>query len=73
VLNAQITRVWKQWEVYVGGENLTGYKQHNPIIAADRPFSTDFDASSIWGPIFGQMAYVGVRFTIPRKKGDEQK
>ncbi len=73
VLNAQITRIWKQWEVYVGGENLTGYKQHNPIIAAERPFSTEFDASSIWGPIFGQMAYVGVRFTIPHKHGDEKK
>ncbi len=72
VLNAQITRIWKQWEVYVGGENLTGYKQHNPIIAADRPFSTDFDASSIWGPIFGQMAYVGVRFTLPSKRNAGQ-
>ncbi len=70
VLNAQITRIWKQWEVYVGGENLTGYKQHNPIVAADRPFSNDFDAASIWGPIFGQMAYVGVRFTIPHKHSD---
>lgn len=72
VLNAQITRVWKKWEVYVGGENLTGYKQRNPIIAADRPFSTDFDASSIWGPIFGQMAYVGLRYTLPHKRSEGQ-
>ncbi|CAN5423955.1 TonB-dependent receptor [soil metagenome] len=66
-LNAQITRIWKRWEVYIGGENITGYKQHNPIIGYQNPFSPDFDAASIWGPIFGQMAYVGVRYTIPHK------
>ncbi len=67
-LNAQITKIWKQWEVYVGGENITGYRQHDPIIGYENPFSPDFDASSIWGPIFGPMAYVGVRFNIPHKE-----
>lgn len=31
-LNAQLTRNWRHWSVYVGGENLTGYRQKNPII-----------------------------------------
>lgn len=66
-LNAQVTRIWKRWEVYVGGENITGYRQAHPIIGHEAPFNPDFDASSIWGPIFGPMAYLGVRYTIPRK------
>ncbi len=64
VFNAQVTRAFKLWEVYLGGENLLGYKQKNPIIAADRPFSQDFDASMIWAPITGRIIYAGLRFTI---------
>ncbi|MBA9076407.1 TonB-dependent receptor [Rufibacter quisquiliarum] len=64
VFNAQVTRAFKQWELYLGGENLLGYKQKNPIIAADRPFSQDFDASMIWAPITGRVIYAGLRFTI---------
>ena len=29
-LNAQITKYFRTWSIYVGGENLTGYKQKNP-------------------------------------------
>ncbi len=29
-LNAQITRTWVQWDVYVGGENLGNYRQSQP-------------------------------------------
>jgi outer membrane receptor for ferrienterochelin and colicins len=64
VFNGQITRAFKKWEVYLGGENLLNYKQKNPIIAADRPFSQDFDASMVWAPITGRLIYTGMRFTI---------
>ncbi|WP_460893399.1 TonB-dependent receptor [Rufibacter soli] len=64
LFNGQITRAFKRWEVYVGGENLLGYKQKDPIIAADRPFSQDFDASMVWAPIMGRVIYGGLRFTI---------
>ena len=65
IMNAQITKkLGKCWEVYVGGENLTNYKQTNPIIAANNPFGEDFDASMVWGPLSGIRAYLGVRFQI---------
>jgi len=50
--------------VYVGVENLLNYKQPNPVIASDAPFSKYFDASMVWGPIYGRMLYAGVRYRI---------
>ena len=65
IMNAQVTKkLGKCWELYVGGENLTNYKQKNPIIAASNPNSEDFDASMVWGPLSGIRAYLGVRFQI---------
>ena len=65
IMNAQIMKkLGKCWEVYVGGENLTNYKQTNPIIAASNPNSEDFDASMVWGPLSGIRAYLGVRFQL---------
>jgi outer membrane receptor for ferrienterochelin and colicin len=63
-LNAQVTFKWKRWEVYVGGENLLNFTQKNPIISGDQPFSNQFDASLIWGPLRGAMAFAGVRFVL---------
>ncbi len=64
-LNAQITRTFSStFEVYVGGENITNYKQNNAIIGADNPFGTSFDSSLVYGPLFGQMYYAGIRFKI---------
>ncbi|WP_321289170.1 TonB-dependent receptor [uncultured Sunxiuqinia sp.] len=65
LMNAQVSKSFNEWfEIYVGVENLTGYKQHNPIIASDQPFSPYFESSLIWGPIFGRKSYVGLRFRI---------
>lgn len=63
-LNAQVSRAFRSgWEVYLGGENLTGFRQSTPIVAANDPFGADFDAGSrVWGPITGRMVYVGFRF-----------
>jgi outer membrane receptor for ferrienterochelin and colicins len=63
-LNAQITKVYKNWEIYLGGENLTNFKQKAPIIAAKDPFDKDFDASMVWGPVAGRMVYSGVRWKM---------
>ncbi len=63
-LNAQVSFKWKQWEVYVGGENLINFIQKNPIIAGDQPFSNQFDASLVWGPLRGAMAFAGFRFVV---------
>lgn len=63
-VNAQVTYRHKAFEVYLGGENLTGFTQENPIISANDPFGADFDASNVWAPIYGRMAYLGVRYTL---------
>ena len=64
-LNAQITRVFsKTFEVYVGGENITNYKQANGILAANAPFGAYFDSTMQYAPAFGQMYYAGMRFKL---------
>jgi outer membrane receptor for ferrienterochelin and colicin len=64
----QITYVTKinraDFNVYLGVENLLNYKQSNPIVSGDTPFSPYFDASMVWGPIYGRMLYAGLRFKI---------
>jgi outer membrane receptor for ferrienterochelin and colicins len=63
--NTQLTRVFsKKFEIYLGGENIGNYKQINPIIGANDPFGTDFDAAQVYAPIFGGMVYTGLRFKI---------
>ncbi len=64
IVHGQITRRWNNFDVYLGGENLTNYMQKNPIIASTEPFGENFDASMIWGPIMGRMFYLGLRYTI---------
>ena len=64
LLHAQITKNFKHFEVYIGGENLTNYTQKDPILAADDPFGEYFDSSIVWAPIIGRKFYAGMRFTI---------
>ena len=66
VLNAQITRRFRHWSIYAGGENLTDFKQKNPVVGADNPYGPDFDATMVWGPTMGRKFYIGVRFNIPK-------
>ena len=67
VLNAQVTRAWKNWDVYIGGENLTNHIQRNAIVGVDDPFGTTFDATRVYAPISGINVYVGFRYKIARK------
>lgn len=60
----QITRKFKDLDVYIGCENITNYVQHMPVIGADQPFSNNFDASVVYAPIMGRTFYAGLRFTI---------
>ena len=64
-LNAQISRNFNEKiRVYVGGENLTGHSQSNPIIDAQNPFGNYFDAGMVYAPIMGANVYVGLDFTL---------
>jgi len=71
MVNAQITHVYKRWDFYIGGENLTNYTQKNPIIDAENPFNPTFNATLIWAPIIGLNVYAGVRFSIKQKEEKE--
>ncbi len=62
--NAQITRAFKKFEVYVGAENIFDYVQTSQIIDGANPFGNYFDASLIWGPVMGRMIYTGLRLSI---------
>lgn len=64
IVNAQLTHVYKKWDFYLGGENLGNYRQSNPIIDAENPFSDAFNANRVWAPIFGMNIYAGIRFSI---------
>ena len=68
LLHAQITYIHKNWEFYIGGENLTNHIQKDAIIASDQPFSQHFDASMVWAPVTGANVYGGFRFNIKKSK-----
>ena len=65
LVNTQLTRVFnKSFETYLGIENLTNYKQMNPIISSEDPFGQYFDSTFVYGPLFGRMYYLGLRYRI---------
>ena len=72
LLYAQVTRRFRGFDIYVGGENLTDFRQTDVILGhrmADGmvdPDSADFDASAVWGPLMGLKLNVGIRLTIWR-------
>ena len=68
LFNAQITKNYKKWAFYIGGENLANFKQDNPIIDVQNPFGDNFDAGLVYAPILGRMLYFGFRFTIKDKR-----
>ncbi len=64
LINAQITKSFGDLDIYLGAENITGFKQEHPIISSDNPFGQYFDASLIWGPITGRHIYLGMRYSF---------
>ena len=60
-LNAQVSRNFnKNIRVYLGGENLTGYNQDQPIIDAKNPFGNYFDGGMVYAPIMPANVYLGL-------------
>ena len=66
-VNAQFTYNLKKFEVYAGCENIFDFRQKQPIISWQDPFSPYFDTSSVWGPTRGREIYAGVRFKLIKK------
>lgn len=64
IFNAHIVRKFRKIEVYAGVENIGNLMQHAPIISADQPFGSNFDASLIYAPTDGRTIYAGLRIKI---------
>ncbi|MBP2284263.1 outer membrane receptor for ferrienterochelin and colicin [Flavobacterium sp. CG_23.5] len=65
LMNAQITKTFSStFEMYIGGENIGNYTQEKAILGSENPFGSNFDASIVYAPVFGQMYYAGLRFKI---------
>jgi outer membrane receptor for ferrienterochelin and colicin len=64
MVNAQITRKFKNLEFYLGGENLTNTTQKHAILDWQNPFGEFFDAMQVWGPLLGIRGYAGLRYWI---------
>lgn len=62
--NFQATYRFSKLEIYAGGENLTDYRQHRPIIAWQDPFGPFFDATQVYAPTMGARGYIGLRWWI---------
>jgi outer membrane receptor for ferrienterochelin and colicins len=60
----QITKQFKNLEIYFGSENIGDYTQHQPIIGYDDPFGSDFDASVIYAPLMERKFYGGLRLVF---------
>ena len=65
--NAQVTRVLRpNFEIYVGGENLTNYRQNFPIIGFTDPFGEYFNGMQVYAPTMGAVGYVGIRWWLDK-------
>jgi len=62
--NTQVTKKFRKFDIYLGGENLLSEMQENPIIDAENPNSKVFDASLIYAPVMGRVIYAGLRYKI---------
>lgn len=67
-LSGQVTRYFRHFSLYIGGENLTNYKQKNPIIGYQNPWANGFEPTMTYGPIEGAMAYVGIRLNLGKRQ-----
>lgn len=67
-INMQLTRDFRHFSLYFGGENLTNYRQPVPVVDAAHPGSSSFDPTLVWGPVMGIMGYIGIRMNFWRTK-----
>ena len=61
---AQVSRKVGKFDIYAGCENIADYRQKDPILHADNPYSVGFNSMNVWGPLMGRKFYVGLRFNL---------
>lgn len=64
ITNLQVNKTHKRWEFFGGIENLLNFRQSDPIVNAQAPFSPYFDSNLVWGPIFGRNIYLGLYYQL---------
>jgi hypothetical protein len=64
LLSIQYTQNFKNFELFAGCENVFDFRQKQPIISWQNPFSKSFDTSYAWGPTRGREFYVGIRYVL---------
>lgn len=64
LMNAQVLKVFRNAEVFLGCENLTNFTQKEPVLHAMMPGHTGFDATQVWGPTMGYTIYGGFRYHL---------
>ncbi|MFH1005548.1 MAG: TonB-dependent receptor [Bacteroidota bacterium] len=64
ILNVQITKKIKELYIYLGSENLTDFRQMDPVTQPTMPYYKYFDTTMVWGPVTGRIIYAGIRFAI---------
>lgn len=67
IVNTQFTFRFNKFELYAGVENIFDFRQNQPIISWQNPFSPFFDTSSVWGSTRGREIYFGVRFRLNKE------
>jgi outer membrane receptor for ferrienterochelin and colicins len=59
-INAQVSFVkYNAWEIYLGIENLTNFRQNAPILAPNDPTGPYFDASLTGGLFLAEWRMLG--------------
>ena len=61
---AQVSRKVGRFDIYVGCENIADYRQKDPILHADDPYSYRFNSMNVWGPLMGRKFYIGMRWNL---------
>lgn len=66
VINTQLTKKFRKFDIYLGAENLANFAIPNPIIDSANPWGDNFDGSMAWGPVHGRKIYFGFRMSIDK-------
>lgn len=67
LMQSQINFNHKEWEFYVGSENILNYTQHEAIIDAFNPNGSYFNAAEVYAPVSGIKPYIGLKWRIKGK------
>lgn len=54
----------KNFDIYIGSENIFSFTQQYRIVQYENPNSPQFDASMIWGPLDYRRLYIGFKYSI---------